>query len=334
MSDAPTVSVVVATRNRADLVGRLLDHLHALDGGPPAEVIIVDDGSTDDTARRVTEFAQHHPSVQLLRIDRSRGPAHARNVGWRRATHRYIAFTDDDCRPTPSWLEALAAGHARGADVVQGATLADPHEYDSRTALSHWITVEEPSFRFETCNISYRRDLLERLGGFDEAFGTSRGGAPYGEDADLGWRATDAGATFVFARDALVVHDVVSDGFRRFLARRLRRSSMPYFVRKHPGYRGLLPRPWLLTAAHPPAVGALLGLIVAVALFLGLGRPLVALPVAALGAIPYIRHRLFRDRVSGRRRMWPLAIAATWIADLVEIGALVGGSVRARTLLL
>jgi glycosyltransferase involved in cell wall biosynthesis len=333
MTDPSAVSVVVATRNRADRVRRLLEHLHAQDGGPPAEVIVVDDGSTDDTARTVSEFARRHPSVQLLRVDRSRGPAHARNLGWRRAAGRYIAFTDDDCRPTPGWLEALLAGHAGGADIVQGPTLAEPHEYDARTALSHWITVEEPSFRFETCNISYRRDLLERLSGFDEGFGTSRGGAPYGEDADLGWRATEIGATFAFTPDALVVHDVVSDGFRRFLARRLRRGSMPYFVRKHPGYRGLLPRPWLLTSAHPPAAFALAVLVAGVALA-GTGRPFVALVVAPLGALPYVRYRLFRERVSGRRRMWPLAIAATWAADLVEIAALIAGSLRTRTLLL
>jgi glycosyltransferase involved in cell wall biosynthesis len=333
MADPPLVSVVVATRNRAARVRRLLDDLAALKGGLPAEVVIVDDGSTDDTARTVTEFAEHHPSVQLVGVDRSRGPAHARNLGWRQATSRYVAFTDDDCRPSPGWLAALVAGHTDGADVVQGPTLADPAEYDARTALSHWIMVEEPSFRFETCNISYRRDLLEQLGGFDEGFGTSRGGAPYGEDADLGWRATDQGAKFVFTPDAVVVHDVVSDGFPRFLARRLRRGSMPYFVSKHPGYRRLLPRPWLWSAAHPPALLALLGLLAAIAL-LTAGWPLVGLTVAALAAVPYTRYRLYRDRVSGRRRMWPLAIAATWVADLVEIGALLGGSLRTRTLLL
>jgi glycosyltransferase involved in cell wall biosynthesis len=333
MADPASVSVVIATRNRADRVARLLDHLRALEGGLPAEVFVVDDGSTDNTANTVEEFAKRHPSVRLVRVERSRGPAHARNLGWRQATGRYIAFTDDDCRPTPGWLQALTAGHADGADIVQGPTAVDPDEYDARTALSHWITVEEASFRFETCNISYRRDLLERLDGFDEGFGTSRGGAPYGEDADLGWRATDLGARFVFTPDALVVHDVVSDGFRRFVARRLRRSSMPYFVRKHPGYRRLLPRPWLFSPAHPSAVIALLGLFAGVAL-LGAGRPLIAAAVAVLGAVPYVRYRLFRDRVSGRRRMWPVAIAATWVADVVEIGALLGGSLRTRTLLL
>src|SRR4051812_19019625 len=333
MTERPTVSVVVATRNRADKVRRLLDQLAALDGGPPTEVVVVDDGSSDDTARAVTEFAAQQPWVQLLRVDSSRGPAHARNIGWKQATSGYIAFTDDDCRPTPGWLQSLLSGHADGADIVQGPTVADPDEYDARTALSHWITVDKPSFRFETCNISYRRDLLERVGGFDEGFGTSRGGAPYGEDADLGWRATDLGAAFAFSPDALVVHDVVSDGFRRFLARRLRRSSMPYFVRKHPGYRQLLPRTWLMSAAHPPAVVALVGLLAAPPL-VSSGRPVAGIAVAVVGAFPYVRHRLYRDRVSGRRRMWPLAIAATWVADLVEIGALAGGSLRARTLLL
>jgi len=333
MTDQPPVSVVIATRNRADRLRRLIDLLDALEGGPPAEVVIVDDGSTDDTPRVVQEQATRRPWLHVLSVDRSRGPAHARNLGWRQATGTYIAFTDDDCRPAPGWLRGLLAGHAGGADIVQGPTMPDPDEYDARTALSHWIAVEEPSFRFETCNISYRRELLQRLGGFDEGFGTSRGGAPYGEDADLGWRATEAGAAFVFTREASVTHDVVTDGFRRFLARRLRRGTMPYFVRKHPEYRRLIPRPWLLSASHPPAVLALLGGLVAVAL-LAIGVWIVAGIIAVLAPMPYIYYRLFRDRVSGRRRMWPVAIAATWLADLVEIAALAAGSLRARTLLL
>jgi glycosyltransferase involved in cell wall biosynthesis len=333
MPTAPLFSVVVATRDRSQRLTRLLRLLAAEDLPWPVEVIVVDDGSTDATPAAVTSLAEQWPALRYHRVAEARGPAHARNIGWRSATGTFVAFTDDDCRPAPGWLRALARGHDTGADIVQGPTLPDDDEYDHRTALSHWIMVEEASYRFETCNISYRRSVLEQLDGFDDSFGTSRGGAPYGEDADLGWRATDAGASFQFVADAVVIHDVVTDGFGRFLARRLRRGSMPYFVRKHPGYRRHLPHGWLMSDAHPPALLAAGGVVLASAAA-GMRAPAYAYLACAATAAPYVHHRFFRDRVSGRRRMWPVAVAATWVADMVEIGALAAGSVRARTLLL
>jgi glycosyltransferase involved in cell wall biosynthesis len=333
MPTAPLFSVVVATRDRSERLTRLLRLLAADDLPWPVEVIVVDDGSTDDTPQAVAALAAQWPSLRYHRVASASGPARARNVGWRSAAGTYVAFTDDDCRPRSGWLAALARGHDTGADIVQGPTLPEEEEYEQRTALSHWIMVEEASYRFETCNISYRRTVLDQLGGFDDSFGTSRGGAPYGEDADLGWRATDAGASFRFVADAVVVHDVVTDGFRRFLARRLRRGSMPYFVRKHPGYRQQLAHGWLMSDAHPPALLAAGGLVLA-GVGAGTHAPTYAYLVCAATAVPYVHHRIFRNRVSGRRRMWPVAVAATWVADMVEIGALAAGSVRARTLLL
>jgi glycosyltransferase involved in cell wall biosynthesis len=332
MDEPPPFSVVVATKNRCDRVLRLLDRLRAQQAVRPPQIVVVDDGSTDATTARLTELRERWPDLVLLRSDRSKGPASARNMGWRAATGRYIAFTDDDCQPTTHWLASLLSAHEAGADVVQGPTVPPDDAFASRTALSHWIRVQSPSFRFETCNISYTRGLLEQLGGFDEGFGTSRGGAPYGEDADLGWRATEAGATFAFAEGAVVVHDVVTDGLWPFLVRRLRRGSMPYFVRKHPGYRRHLPHPWLMSQAHPPAVLAAVGLLAAVGTAFYWGPALLIL--APVSALPYVHFRIYRQRVAGRRRLWPVAVAAAWAADLVEIGALVGGSLRERTLLL
>ena len=333
MTERPDFTVVIATRNRCDRLTRVLGDLGTMTADGRMEVVVVDDGSTDDTAARVRAIAERWPAVVYRRTESARGPAHARNIGWRTGTGRYVAFTDDDCRVQPGWPEALLRGHESGADIVQGPTVPDPDVYERRTALSHWIDVEHASYRYETCNVSYRRELLEQLSGFDESFGTTRGGAPYGEDADLGWRAREAGAGFTFVEDAVVVHDVVDEGFWRFLTRRLRRSSMPYFVAMHPGYRRLLPHPWLLTRAHPPAVLALLGWVVGAAVAVTSGS-LVVLVAGPVASAPYVHYRLFRERVSGRRRMWPVAIAATWVADLVEIGALAVGSVRARTLLL
>jgi len=333
MAEAPTFSVVIATRDRRDRVTRLIRSLSTQPQPWPIELVVVDDGSDDGTVDRLRELASELPMLVPTAVDTPRGPAHARNVGWRAATGAYVAFTDDDCDPQPGWLAGLMAAHERGADVVQGPTRPDPTDFANRNAWSHWINVKAPSYRFETCNVSYRRDLLARLDGFDETFGTTRGGAPYGEDADLGWRAVASGATFAFAADAVVVHDVVDEGLWRFLTRRLRRGSMPYFVRKHPAFRRELPRPWLMSRAHPPAALAAIGLVLGTVAAL-LWSALPSLAVAILSCLPYVHYRLYVDRVAGRRRLWPVWIATAWVADLVEITALVIGSARARALLL
>ena len=101
MSD---VTVVAATHNRADRLAALLDALRAQTLGTERfDVVVVDDTSGDDTAD-VLAAAQARGDLALtvLRHATGRGPAAARNAGWRAARAPVIAFTDDDCRPSPS----------------------------------------------------------------------------------------------------------------------------------------------------------------------------------------------------------------------------------------
>src|SRR5205085_6868290 len=91
----------------------------------------------------------------------------ARNAGWRAARAPIVAFTDDDCVPQPGWLAALASGMT-DADVVQGRTVLD--EAQRRGPFSPHVEVGGPSWIFQTCNIAYRRSILEAIGGFDERF--------------------------------------------------------------------------------------------------------------------------------------------------------------------
>ncbi|MEA2495152.1 MAG: hypothetical protein QOJ29_3063, partial [Thermoleophilaceae bacterium] len=96
----PRASVVVATRDRADSLAALLSAL-AEQTLPREdfEVIVIDDGSTDHTARVLAE-AEARGTLQLrIARDEGRGPGAARNRGWREARGEIVAFTDDDCRP-------------------------------------------------------------------------------------------------------------------------------------------------------------------------------------------------------------------------------------------
>ncbi|MCU1450960.1 MAG: glycosyl transferase family 2, partial [Acidimicrobiales bacterium] len=324
-------SVVVATRNRAERVGRLLAALEAQSGAAPFEVVIVDDASTDGTSELVEARRSSTPfPLSVIRLDRHSGPAAARNAGWRSALAPLIVFIDDDCTPDARWLAALTAQLGR-AEVVQGRTLPDPAQVDGRP-FSYTIEVTGEWGYYEACNIGYRRDLLERLGGFDESFRYEResadGAGPiYGEDIDLAWRAKDAGAGIVFEPEALVLHDVRRRSFVDHLRDIRRREGIVMAVSRNPSLRQQCHLHWFWMRSHPPALLALAGLA------LGAGRSPGRRVAGAALTLPYIRHRT-RVEPLGRRRLWPVAIPLAFVADLVEIGAFARASVRHRTLVL
>src|SRR3954452_12468363 len=101
----PALSVVVATRNRADRLPRLVRALEAQEGAPPFELVVIDDASTDATSTVLAQLAASS-SMRIVahRLVDQRGPAAARNAGWRSARGELVAFTDDDCEPQPGWL--------------------------------------------------------------------------------------------------------------------------------------------------------------------------------------------------------------------------------------
>jgi len=104
----PRISVVVPTYHRDDLLANCLQALLAQTLPRDAyEILVVDDGRSDDTGRAVEAIAERNPDAQItyLRPESGRGPAVARNRGWRAARGELIAFTDDDTTPTADWLE-------------------------------------------------------------------------------------------------------------------------------------------------------------------------------------------------------------------------------------
>jgi glycosyltransferase involved in cell wall biosynthesis len=219
------VTVVAATHNRADRLAALLDALRAQTlGRDRFDVVIVDDGSSDGTQELLAAaLARGDLSLTALRQDPNRGPAAARNAGWRAARAPVIAFTDDDCRPSPGWLEAGLAAMATtagddGEAIVQGQTQPDPDEAQRLGPFSRSLRVERLDHWYATANVFYARATLERLGGFDE---TTFSG-PGGEDTDMAWRAIREGVPTAFSADAQVwhaVHDLGLHGRLRFATR-------------------------------------------------------------------------------------------------------------------
>ncbi|MGH2951460.1 MAG: glycosyltransferase family 2 protein [Geminicoccales bacterium] len=312
-----TVAVVAATHNRDRRLARLLGALRDQERRPD-EVIVVDDGSTDGVpAVLAAEVDRGELPLRVIRRERAAGPATAREEGWRAASSDLVAFTDDDCEPQPGWLAAtVATAAANPGCFVQGRVEPIPAERSSLGPFSHTIWVRGLDPAFPTCNMTYPRGLLERIGGFDVA---TFGREPGGEDCDLGWRAIEAGAQPVFAREALVHHAVTNLGPLGKLRLAARWTTPMTAYARHPELRrseftfGIF---W--KAVHWHLCRALLSLLL----------PPRWHPVRNWLAYPYLQNVWARGRVEGGG----LGLAPYFILhDLVEVWAVARAALRTRT---
>lgn len=194
-------SVIVPARDAGSTLAACLAALQAQQGvAGPWEVIVVDDGSTDETAALAGGFP-----VRLLRQP-PRGAAAARNAGARAATGRVLAFTDADCRPAPGWLAGLLAPFAdERVSGAQGLLASDQAglmarlvqaEYADKQA--HMLARGQVSFA-DTASAAYRADVFAAAGGFREDLAAV-------EDTELAFRLAAAGHTLVMAPEAVVFH--------------------------------------------------------------------------------------------------------------------------------
>jgi glycosyltransferase involved in cell wall biosynthesis len=315
---APQVSVVFATHNRK---GRVADLLASLQRQELAdfEVIAVDDASTDGTAELLEE-AGDGLKLRVIRHDCSRGPSAARNAGWRAARAPIVAFTDDDCVASRSWLAAgLAAAEGSPGAIVQGRTEPNPAELDMIGPFSRTLEVTVKGPYFQTCNIFYPREVLERLGGFDEVRFT----LPGGEDADLAWRAIESNTPVEFEPEALVHHAVADLGPIGKLRVGARWQESMVIYKEHPGLRdAVFTKRIFWKGTHYLLLRALLGL----------AALRFARPFAVWLAYPYFKHMLADRRHEERASM---LVVPYWILhDLVEIAGCVRASIRERMLVL
>jgi glycosyltransferase involved in cell wall biosynthesis len=228
----PDVSVVICVYDGADTLAASLRAVG--DQSFPRdryEIIVVDDGSTDDSARIAAQFA-----VALLRRPH-RGLAAARNAGWQAARGDWVAFTDDDCGATRHWLRHLYAAVApeHGAERVLGAAgrivgFPAPQPVPRFVELTGGFDTDRhlrhPTFPYAPGgNVMYRRDALAAVNGFDERY-TSY------ESCDLHTRLRRrVGGAFRYEPRAVVLH-------RHY-------TTWRHYVRQQRGYgRGLAQFMW------------------------------------------------------------------------------------------
>lgn len=228
---ATPFSVIVCTRNGADRIGTCLRAIRNMTDAH-FETIVVDDGSTDDTADLV---AERFPWVKLVRLVHG-GLSVARNAGAAAATGEILAFTDDDCEPDREWVTRLRRVFAQGRfSAVGGPNLPPPAQSRAEAVVSaapgapsHVMLDDEEAEHLPGCNLAVTMEAFRGIGGFDAIFRTA------GDDVDFCWRLRDAGHRLGFAPGAFVWHR--------------RRPSIRTFLRQQRGY-GEAER--LLLGKHP-----------------------------------------------------------------------------------
>ncbi len=196
-------SIVLPTYNRRQLIVELLGSLHEISiPSEEVEIIVIDDGSTDDT---LDHLAGVYPAVRCLRNDCTRGPSAARNQAAALACGDLLLFLDTDGVVHDNWLKSMLKaddGHTvllgNVVDFSGGRVQQVPRR---ATFLGKSIACRpERANTGPSCNLAMPRACFEALGGFDEEL------PYYFEDSDLCIRAGRAGYPFRFVADAIFRH--------------------------------------------------------------------------------------------------------------------------------
>ena len=311
------ITVVVPARDASATIGRTLAALAAQDVAAEYEVVVVDSGSRDDTAE--VAAASGVPSAVLH--NPGGGPAGSRNIGVRHGSGGVLAFTDADCEPVEGWLTGGLRALER-AEIVQGKVLP----VRPRRPFDRTLSVVREYGLYETANLFARREAFDSVGGFQPVRGDEAERRPFGEDVWFVWRAKRAGARTAFADDALVYHDVLPRGFAAFVAEQARTRYFPGLVEQIPELRRhFLQHRLFLTPESARFDLAISGLVVS-----AISRR--RLP--GLAGLVWYAAQLEREARRWPRSERPKVACGRIAADVVTCGALLRGSVEARTLVL
>ncbi len=194
------ITVIVPVRDGQDTLPRLLDALRHQTRAPD-EVVIVDNGSRDAGPQLIRD----HPLQARLLTEPRTGSYAARNAGIAAATGDVLAFTDADCTPDPSWLEAGLRALQAGADLVAGHVAPEVGElpsvwekFDAGHHVDQRKYVEVLGFG-ATANLLVRQEVFAAVGAFDP-------GLKSGGDREFCVRATGRGFRLAYAAQAAVRH--------------------------------------------------------------------------------------------------------------------------------
>jgi glycosyltransferase involved in cell wall biosynthesis len=215
------VSIIICTRNRGRMIVACLDAaLKAMRNAPgvSSEIIVVDNGSTDDTRRLIEEWSSATNAPLLLGEEPKIGLANARNAGIALAKGKLLAFTDDDCRLDENYIMEAAAIAARDTSpTLRGGSvhLGDPLDYaltiktdaEGSTWSINANIAETPNVGHAVlgCNMVVPREIVWAVGNFDPLFGAGSS-IPGGEDTDYLFRTYLSGFTVEYVPNMRVYH--------------------------------------------------------------------------------------------------------------------------------
>ncbi len=224
----PKVTAVVCSYNGSRTIGETLDAINKVDY-PDLELLVVDDGSTDATPQIAAQ-----KGARVITVPNG-GLSRARNIGWESAQGEIVAYIDDDAYPDPHWLQysvfSLLQNNWAG---VGGPNIPPPGDGLVAECVSnspggpvHVLVSDKVAEHIPGCNMVFRREALEAIGGFDPRFRIA------GDDVDLCWRLQEKGWTVGYAPGAVVWHH--------------RRNSLKAYLRQQRNYgraEALLERKW------------------------------------------------------------------------------------------
>jgi glycosyltransferase involved in cell wall biosynthesis len=210
------ISIIIPTYNRCAVLKRTHEALFEQNFEPSRfEIIVVDDGSSDETEKIVSQFKESSdtaPNVEFLK-QKNQGPASARNRGATFATGEYLLFLDDDCIGVPDLLSEHYKFHMEFSDPLAVLGYTTWHDEVEVTPFMYWLEHGGSQFEYHkmahgdtiselyTSNASVPADVFDEVGGFDTDF-------PYAahEDTDLMYKLQKSGVTIRYNKYARVNH--------------------------------------------------------------------------------------------------------------------------------
>ncbi|RXH58446.1 Glycosyl transferase, family 2 [Granulicella sibirica] len=317
MMEAKSASIIIPTFNGASRIGNCLTALLDQTAGRDIEILVIDDGSKDETG----DVVRRYPTVRLISRANA-GPAAARNLGAFEARGEILLFTDDDCIPMTGWLDAmLTPFESREVVGVKGTYCTRQRELAARFVQVEYedkyrLMADLPSIDFvDTYSAGFRRENFLEMNGYDTSFPVA-----CAEDVELSYRMSARGWKMVFAPKAVVCH-THPDSFSRYLKKKYKFAFWRVLaVRKNPS-KGVkdshTPQVMKLQLLFAPA-------LVTAAVFDLIVRPAVPATAIVLGAfvlstLPFAARAFAKDPLIGM--LSPAILAARACAQLFGVVA-------------
>jgi glycosyltransferase involved in cell wall biosynthesis len=311
------VSVIIPTFNGGSRIGNCLAALLPQTERRKAEILVVNDGSTDNTA----DVVQRYPSVRLVSQENG-GPAKARNRAASETSGDIIMFTDDDCVPTPAWLDAMLAPF----EDPQIVATKGAYRTRQKSLVARFVQIEyEDRYRLmaafpfidfvDTYSAAFRRDRFMEMGGYDTSFPVA-----CAEDVELSYRMSARDWKMKFVPEAIVYH-THPDTLVRYLKKKYKFAFWRMLAIRRNPEKAIkdthTPQLMKLQLLFAPAL--LLGLVIDFTIHPRLPISALVLCVFLVSTLPFAVRAASKDPVVGL--VSPLLLALRACAQFLGVAA-------------